>query len=993
MLAVCFLTLITKAQCPITVTGNTVICQGTGTSLTANSTATSYTWNPGGINGSVANLNPLTTTTYTVIGTNGGCTDSTTVTLIVNPLPNITINANTMAICSGNCSVLSGSGGMSYTWSPNAGSMTSSSTTVCPTSATNYTLTGSMSGCENTATITIGVTASPTVSVSAFPSYSVCAGNSTTLIASGATNYTWIPSGANTPTLNISPNTTSVYTVCGANGTCLVCVPVTITVYSLTPFISVINAACGQNNGSISIDSVPGSTPPLTYSLNAVNQGTNASYSNLLAGNYSVTLTDNAGCTGNTIIPVNNSNFTAQLNPTQPTCNLCDGIISTTIIGGTGPYTYTWSNGASTSSINNLCTGNYQVSVTDNFGCFTASTINIVSPSAPLVLFDSIVNVNCDGVTTGLARVSVTGGTGPYTYSWSTTPTQTTNIASGLPVGNYTVTVTDNVGCSSSRAIYISNVNSIYAYATTNNVNCSTSGSATIHAVGGTAPYTYSWSNSSASQTATNLPSGPYTFTITDINGCTGNGSVTIYTSCMNFIKGRVYDDANQNCIQDVGEVGLANRTVIATPGPGYGFTNNLGDYVVFTPNMTNTVSLSLYNNFPYYTPTCPPTATLSAAFSQLGDTLLNNDFGFYANPNYFDLSISVSWNGGNPGFPKIYYINYFNNSPTNQNILVRFTYDPTLQFDSCNLLGIHYPAQHKIEWTVNNVPANSWSNYLSRLRANMKIPVSTPLTTILQSTFEILPISGDANPANNTITSHDPVTGSHDPNAKSVWPPNIITQNDSILTYKIHFQNNGNDTAYRVVVVDTLSPFVDPATIIPGGASHPYTFNLSGKGICTWTFDSIMLPDSLTNEPASNGYFNYTIKQKPGNPVGTYINNTAYIYFDFASAVVTNTTMNQVVVINVPETILNNINNSFVIYPNPASDYLVMRYTINNTGPVNIEVRNILGELVKSQTVYNKQKGINTDELSTNGLTNGVYIIRILNGTQQQAQKLIIQK
>jgi hypothetical protein len=89
------------------------------------------------------------------------------------------------------------------------------------------------------------------------------------------------------------------------------------------------------------------------------------------------------------------------------------------------------------------------------------------------------------------------------------------------------------------------------------------------------------------------------------------------------------------------------------------------------------------------------------------------------------------------------------------------------------------------------------------------------------------------------------------------------------------------------------LSPYLDPSTIVPGASKHPYTFTLSGQGVMTWRFDHIMLPDSLTNEEESKGFFNYTVNQRQNNPLGTVIENTAYIYFDFNDAIITNTTIN----------------------------------------------------------------------------------------------------
>jgi uncharacterized repeat protein (TIGR01451 family) len=137
-------------------------------------------------------------------------------------------------------------------------------------------------------------------------------------------------------------------------------------------------------------------------------------------------------------------------------------------------------------------------------------------------------------------------------------------------------------------------------------------------------------------------------------------------------------------------------------------------------------------------------------------------------------------------------------------------------------------------------------------------------------------------------------VRGSYDPNDKEAFPKGVCAShfidNDTEIEYKIRFQNVGNDTAFKVVIKDTLSEFLDPATIEVGVASHPFTWSLSGPGILTFTFDNINLVDKQTNEPESHGFVKYRIAQKPGNAVDTQIKNKAAIYFDFNAPIITNT-------------------------------------------------------------------------------------------------------
>ncbi len=142
-------------------------------------------------------------------------------------------------------------------------------------------------------------------------------------------------------------------------------------------------------------------------------------------------------------------------------------------------------------------------------------------------------------------------------------------------------------------------------------------------------------------------------------------------------------------------------------------------------------------------------------------------------------------------------------------------------------------------------------------------------------------------------------VSASFDPNDKQALPTGIgdghLVEPDWRLDYLIRFQNTGTDTAFKVLIQDTLSPFLDPASVRPGPASHPYTWDLSGEGVLTFTFDDIMLPDSNVNEPASHGFISFNILLDSGIAPGTIIENTAHIYFDFNDPVPTNTVFHQV--------------------------------------------------------------------------------------------------
>jgi uncharacterized repeat protein (TIGR01451 family) len=154
-----------------------------------------------------------------------------------------------------------------------------------------------------------------------------------------------------------------------------------------------------------------------------------------------------------------------------------------------------------------------------------------------------------------------------------------------------------------------------------------------------------------------------------------------------------------------------------------------------------------------------------------------------------------------------------------------------------------------------------------------------------------------DGNPFTHRVCRRN--QGSYDPNEKLPLPtgrgPKHFIERNEDLEYTIHFQNTGTDTAFNIVVRDTLDAALDPSTLEMGASSHPYTWDLSGSGNLTVSFPNILLPDTLTNMTASQGYFSYKIKQKHNNLAGTSIKNRAGIYFDFNAPIITNQTFHTI--------------------------------------------------------------------------------------------------
>jgi gliding motility-associated-like protein len=298
------------------------------------------------------------------------------------------------------------------------------------------------------------------------------------------------------------------------------------------------DATClGNNTGYASVKTMGDGLGTYVYKWsNGVTTSSPPTFSeigNLAPGTYSVTATDGAGCKDSSTFIINaQKTVSFSTTPTDAACGVSNGSATVTNpTGGTAPYTYKWSNGSTTPSVSGLPAGAYTVTVTDATGCYGVSTVNIQGASNITVTVTKA-NAQCNTATGSIALTNVAGGTAPFTYKWSDlTGTNQPSSRTGLRAGFYTVTITDATGCAKANTIEVINSATFNLTANSTNASCGNNdGSATVAAtIGGTAPFTYLWSNGARTGTITNVPPGNYSVTVTDATGCSSVTTASIF--------------------------------------------------------------------------------------------------------------------------------------------------------------------------------------------------------------------------------------------------------------------------------------------------------------------------------------------------------------------------------------------------------------------------------------------------------------------------------
>lgn len=554
------------------------ICEGFTSDLEAIGAAGtapySFNWDNGLGNGSTHIVSPATSTYYHVTITDfNGCTANDSVELIINENPNLNLTASPQVICDGESSTLTanttdGTPPYNYAWTPALGP--NDSYPVSPAASTSYTVTVTdANGCTNEDQVIVTVNENPTVALDAAPN-PICYNENTNLstnVVGGTPAYTYLWSHSLSDqashTVTLTATDTYFVTVEDING-CQGTDDVTINVNPeiLITVNNITEPDCnGNTNASFEL-SVSGGSP--NYTIDWTNGTDNGNFpasaggphtiNAIPAGNYQIDVTDAAGCTETYNFTINQPNVLS-INLDAINDILCfgetNGSVDYTIGGGTADFELQWDNGlnndlisglsSGSHTLSNLEAGNYNLTITDANGCEVFDNFTLIEPTDLSFSVNSTDNVSCYNGADGIITVDIGGGTPDYDLAWdngTTSGTQnglsagTQNIT-GLPAGNYSITLTDNNACTSiENAVIIEPATELQvSILSITDASCVgvNDGTAEIQVSGGVPAYNYAWDHPNGSGTQiTNVTAGDYTVSVTDDWGCEVEFIVTI---------------------------------------------------------------------------------------------------------------------------------------------------------------------------------------------------------------------------------------------------------------------------------------------------------------------------------------------------------------------------------------------------------------------------------------------------------------------------------
>ena len=687
---------------------------------------------------------------------------------------------------------------------------------------------------------------------------------------------------------------------------------------------------------------------------------------------------------------------------TPATCSAADGMVQAMVTGGDAPYTYLWAPepawGQGAPYLEGVIAGSYDLTVTDAMGLEATFNVVVTANMQMQPVGDGTYagahaatgfGVPCEGECNGAMAMpaEMYPGTPPYNFSWSdpgisylaTTP-QGDPVFFGFCAGqNYSYTVMDMFGCTGNSVSItppvVSEANhwqvSVQAQAT-----CGNSDGGAILSQMDLWPSDMVVTNSTGAVVATaNLSSGNYF-----LEGLAAGAYTAVFdyystacTSVYNFtvteagpgcgsVEGTLFVDSDTDCVADVGEPVVPYRTLQVDPGAQLLITNSDGTIAGGLADGAYTLTVL----DPTVTPQCPQAQPIP--FSVNGSVATLTIGASSTSP--MDLAGSAVSNAARPGFTHLVWAQV-----TNTGVAPSGTVQLTCELHPLLSYVSAVPAPNSVSgttvtWDLPALDAFAQAN----VQLITQVSLQATLGQVVSTTFAVQNNGAEANTTNNGFVATRTVTGSYDPNDKTAFTSSgqsateyLIAQ-DEWIDYVIRFQNTGTDTAFTVVITDTLEADLDMASYVQGAASHPFTVSFKPNRVVEWRFANILLPDSTTNEPLSHGAVGFRIR--PVLPVlpGTVLSNAADIYFDFNAPVRTNTSE---LVASISTGAAEVEHAAIALYPNPAHQ----RFTVSTTGAAlhTISVLAVDGRMVQHHVVSGQRADVDVQ-----GLAAGTYLVQV---------------
>ena len=505
-----------------------------------------YSWNGGASPNSMTDTNLTAGTYFVTVYDDNGCSDTASVTISEPTLLEVSVTSYTDETCNASNGdiTISATGGTptySYQWDANAGSGITETANGLDGGATYWVTVTDANGCEaviNQYIDTIPVGVATITSIQDISCFGNNDGTATVSVVGTTLPYDYVWSNGYTETNSNSASSIAIGLSQGVisvditdTNACVISASATINEPAQLANTFILDTLeCNAYTDASITTNVTGGTSPNSYAWNDVTFSTDSFLSNIGAGTYTVTITDNNGCSiidSVTIAdpPAMSLSFTSS----NSSCNQSDGAIDMTVTNPTAPMSYSWTgpNGftATTEDVSNIPAGTYDVIVTNGSGCTVSGTATVIDESGPIASIIDSADVVCAGDFNGHATVDATGGTGAgtYTYLWSNG--DVTATATNLGGGTYTVSVTDQNGCVATTSVTIYEPDTLDFNLATFDPLCNggNDGWASVTPFNGTAPYTYQWTGSGTNPNDSlfiDLEDGLYSIQITDANGC-----------------------------------------------------------------------------------------------------------------------------------------------------------------------------------------------------------------------------------------------------------------------------------------------------------------------------------------------------------------------------------------------------------------------------------------------------------------------------------------